>query len=32
MMGVEDDDIEIILTIFDYISIVLNYVDTDENV
>jgi len=30
-MGVEDDDIEIILTIFDYISIVLNYVDNDDN-
>ncbi len=30
MTGIEDNDIEIILVIFDYISMVLNYVDTDD--
>jgi hypothetical protein len=30
MTGVEDNGIEIILVIFDYISMVLNYVDTDD--
>jgi hypothetical protein len=30
MTGLDDNDIEIILVIFDYISMVLNYVDTDD--
>jgi hypothetical protein len=31
MIGSEDDDIKIILVIFDYMAMVLNYVDNNDN-